>query len=72
MPLELTHGAQVHNAWRREQGKEKANKVAQQVRRAAAELAVQSEKVSVVCDHPLTLHDQLAEHIAAPGMDAGG
>ena len=65
----------VQNAWRREQVKEKANEVAQQVRRAAAltaELAVQSEKVSVVCDHPLGLHDQLAEHIAAPGIDAGG
>ena len=66
----------VHNAWRGEQVKEKANKVPQQVSRAAAltaELAVQAEKV--VCDHPdhpLTLHDQLAEYIAAPSMDAGG
>ena len=50
------------NAWRQERDKEKANRVAQQVRRAAAltaELAAQSEKkVSVVCDQPPGLGDE--------------
>ena len=44
------------NAWKAERDKENANKVAQQVRRAAtltAELAAQSEKTTaVVCDQP--------------------
>ena len=43
------------NAWKEEKDREQANRVAQQVRRAAAltaELAAQSEKkVAVVCDH---------------------
>ena len=63
------------NAWRQERDKEKANRVAQQVRRAAAltaELAVQSEKnTAAVCDQPQGL-DELAEHIEAPNMEAGG
>ena len=57
-------------------GKEKANRVAQQVKRAAAltaELAAQSErKVSAMCDHPPGLRDEPAEHSAAPNMGAGG
>ena len=64
------------NAWKEEKDREKANRVAQQVRRAAAltaELAAQSEKkVAVVCDHPLGLRDEPAEHITAPNMEAGG
>ena len=64
------------NAWRRERGKEKANRVAQEVRRAAAltaELAAQSEKeISAVCDQPLGLRDELAEHIEAPNMEECG
>ena len=54
---------------KRRRTKERANKVAQQVRRAAAltaELAVQSEKkTAAVCDQPPGL-DELAGHIEAP------
>ena len=63
------------DAWQAEKDKEKANKVAQQVRRAAAltaELAAQSEKkTAAVCDQPPGL-DELAGHIEAPNMGAGG
>ena len=63
------------NVWKAERDKENANKVAQQVRRAAAltaELAAQSEKkTAVVCDQPPGL-DELAGHIEAPNMGAGG
>ena len=63
------------NEWKAERDKENANKVAQQVRRAAAltaELAAQSEKkTAVVCDQPPWL-DELAGHIEAPHMGAGG
>ena len=63
------------NAWRQERDKEKANRVAQQVKRAAAltaELAAQSEKkTAAVCDQPPGL-DELAGHIEAPNMGAGG
>ena len=63
------------NAWNAERDKENANKVAQQVRRAAAltaELAAQSEKkTATVCDQPPGL-DELAGHIEAPNMEAGG
>ena len=63
------------NVWKAERDKENANKVAQQVRRAAAltaELAAQSEKkTAAVCDQPPGL-DQLAGHIEAPNMGAGG
>ena len=63
------------NAWRQEKDREKANRVAQQVRRAAAltaELAVQSEKkTAAVCDQPPGL-DELARHIEAPNMKTGG
>ena len=63
------------NAWKAERDKENANKVAQQVKRAAAltaELAVQSEKkTAAVCDQPPGL-DELAGHIEAPNMGAGG
>ena len=63
------------NVWQAEKNKEKANKVAQQVRRAAAltaELAAQSEKkTAAVCDQPPGL-DELAGHIEAPNMGAGG
>ena len=59
------------DAWKAEKDKERANKVAQQVRRAAAltaELAAQSEKkTAVVCDQPPGL-DELAGHIEAPNM----
>ena len=62
--------------WKAERDKESANKVAQQVRRAAAvtaELAGWSEKkVSVLCDQPPGLRGELAEHIEAPSMGAGG
>ena len=61
--------------WQAEKDKEKANKVAQQVRRAAAltaELAAQSEKkTAAVCDQSPSL-DELAGHIEAPNMGAGG
>ena len=58
-----------------EKDKGRANKVAQRVRRAAAltaELAVQSKKKSAgVCDQPPGL-DELAKHIEALNMRAGG
>ena len=61
--------------WKAERDKEQANKVAQRVRRAAAltaELAAQSEKKTpAVCDQPPGL-DELAGHIEAPNMGAGG
>ena len=67
--------AWARDAWKAERDKEKANKVAQQVRRAAAltaELAAQFErKTAVVCDQPPGL-DELAWHIEAPNMGAGG
>ena len=54
-----------HAAWKEERDKERASKVAEQVRRAAAltaELAAQSEKeVSEVCSHPPGLHDEPAK-----------
>ena len=63
------------NAWKAERDKEQANKVAQQVKRAAAltaELAAQSEKkTAAVCDQPPGLNE-LAGHIEAPNMGAGG
>ena len=63
------------DVWQAEKDKEKANKVAQQVRRAGAltaELAAQSEKkTAAVCDQPPGL-DELAGHIEAPNMGAGG
>ena len=63
------------SAWKAERDKENANRVAQQVRRAAAltaELAAQSEKkTAAVCDQPPGL-DELAGHIEAPNMGAGG
>ena len=50
------------NAWKEEKDRENANRVAQQVRRAAAltaELAAQSEKkVAAMCDHPAGLRDE--------------
>ena len=53
-----------HAAWKEERDKERAAKVAEQVRRAAAltaELAARSEKeVSEVCSHPPGLHDEAA------------
>ena len=64
------------NAWKEENDREKANRVTQQVRRAAAltaELAAQSEKkVAVAYGHPPGLRDEPAEHITAPDMGAGG
>ena len=58
------------NAWKEEKDREKANRVAQQVRRAAAltaELAAPSEKkVAAACDHPPGLREEPSEHIAAP------
>ena len=57
------------------EGQEKANRVAQRVRRAAAltaGLAAQSEENVAVCDHLPGLRDEAAEHIAAPDMGAGG
>ena len=64
------------NAWKEETDKDKANRVAQQVRRAAAltsELAAESEKkVAAVCDHPPGLRDEPAEPTTAPNMGAGG
>ena len=63
------------NAWKAERDTGQANKVAQQVKRAAAltaELAAQSEKkTAVVCDQPPGL-DELAGLIEAPNMGAGG
>ena len=73
-------GYRARRAWGRnariqERDKEKANRVAQQVRRAAAltaDLAAQSEKkTAAVCDQPPGL-DELAGHIEAPNMGAGG
>ena len=62
--------------WKVEKGKERANKVAQLVRRAAAltaELAAQSEKkASAVCDQPPGLVGELAEHSGAFNTGAGG
>ena len=63
------------DTWKAERDKEKANKVAQQVKRAAAltaELAAQSEeKIAAVCDRPPGL-GELAGHIEAPNIGAGG
>ena len=63
------------NAWKAERDKEQANIVAQRVKRAAAltaELAAQSEKkTAAVCDQPPGLNE-LAWHIEAPNMGAGG
>ena len=62
------------DVWQAEKDKEKANKVAQQVRRAAAltaELAESEKKTAAVCDQPPGL-DELAGHIEAPNMGAGG
>ena len=57
------------------EGQRASEQVAQQVKRAAAltaELAAQSEKkTAVVCDQPPGL-DELAGHIEAPNMGAGG
>ena len=57
-------------AWKEERDKERAVKVAEQVRRAAAltaELAAQSEKeVSEVCSHPPGLHDEAAAGTPQP------
>ena len=68
-------GQRDNRAKKAERDKENANKVAQQVRRAAAltaELAAQSEKkTAAVCDQPPGL-DELAGHIEAPNMGAGG
>ena len=62
------------DTWKAERDKENANKVAQQVRRAAAltaELAAQSEKkTAAVCNQPPGL-DELTGHIEAPNMGAG-
>ena len=59
------------DAWKAEKDRERANKVAQQVRRAAAltaELAAQSEKkTAAVCDQPPGL-DELARHNEAPNI----
>ena len=63
------------DAWKAERGKENPNKVAQQVRRAAAltaELPAHSEKkTAAVCDQPPRL-GELAGHIEAPNKGAGG
>ena len=63
------------DTWKAEREKEKANKVAQQVKRAAAltaELATQSEeKTAAVCDRPPELYE-LAGHAEAPNVGAGG
>ena len=63
------------NVWIQERDKEKANRVAQQVRRAVAltaELVAHSEKkTAAVCDQPPGL-DELAGHIEAPRMGAVG
>ena len=62
------------DTWKAERDKEKANEVAQQVKRAAAltaELVAQSEKkIAAVCDQPPGL-DELAGHIEAPNVGAG-
>ena len=54
------------DVWEAERDKERAKKVAQQVRRVAA------QKVSVVGDQPPGLRGELAEHNEAPNMWAGG
>ena len=63
------------DTWKAERDKGKANKVAQQERRAAAltaEFAAQSEKKTApVCDQPPGL-GELSGHIEAPNMEAGG
>ena len=63
------------DAWNVERDKEKANKVAQQEKRAAvltAEVTAQSEKkTTAVCDLPPEF-DELAWHIEVPDMGAGG
>ena len=73
-------GYRARNAWehkagKEEKDKEKANRVAQQVKRAAAltaELAARSEqKVSVGCDHPPRFRDEQVEYVVAPDMVAG-
>ena len=78
--LEPRRGYRARTAWGRdgwkaERDKEKANKVARQVRRAealTAEFAAQSEKkTALVCDQPPGLRE-LAGHIEAPNMGAGG
>ena len=78
--LEPRGGYRARTAWERdgwkaERDKEKANKVARQVRRAealTAEFAAQSEKkTALVCDQPPGLRE-LAGHIEAPNMGAGG
>ena len=65
----------MRDTWKAERDKEKANIVAQQVKRAAAltaELATQSEeKTAAVCDRPPGL-GELAGHIEAPNMGASG
>ena len=62
------------DTWKAERDRGKANKVAQQVRRAAAltaELAAQSEKkIAAVCDQPPG-PGELSGHIEAPKMEAG-
>ena len=62
--------------WKEEMDKERASKVAEQVRRVAAltaELAAEWEKkLFEVCSHPPGLRDEPAEHIVAPNMGAGG
>ena len=67
--------AWFRDAWNAERNKENANKVAQQVRRAAAltaELAAQSEKkTAAVCDQPPGL-DELEGHSEAPNVGAAG
>ena len=61
------------DGWKAERDKEKANKVARQVRRAealTAEFAAQSEKKSaLVCHQPPGL-SELAGHIEAPRMES--
>ena len=63
------------DTWQAERDKEKANKVARQEKRATAlpaEFATQSEeKTFAVCDRPPGLNE-LAGHIEAPNMGAGG
>ena len=75
LPEYRARRARARGAWKAERDREDANKVAQQVKRAAAltaELAVQSEKKNAaVCDQTTGL-DELAGHIEAPDMGAGG
>ena len=75
-------GYRARRAWgqdvrKAEKDKERANKVAQQVRRAVAltaELAAQSDKKvsAVVCDQTPRLCGELAGHFEAPNTGAGG